>query len=37
MRALIWVRLISAIVAILALAAAPLRAQQTEEQREQQV
>jgi homoserine O-acetyltransferase/O-succinyltransferase len=37
MKALMWVRLISAMIAILLLAAAPLRAQQTEAQREQQV
>jgi homoserine O-acetyltransferase/O-succinyltransferase len=37
MKARMWVRLISAMIAILLLAAAPLRAQQTEEQREQQV
>jgi homoserine O-acetyltransferase/O-succinyltransferase len=37
MKASIWVRLISAVIAIPLLAAAPLRAQQTEERREQQV
>jgi homoserine O-acetyltransferase/O-succinyltransferase len=37
MKARMWVRLISPMIAILLLAAAPLRAQQTEEQREQQV